>query len=601
MHKSRLQELCHQNLWSLPNYSIVKDGPDHVPHFTATVTVNGISFHTVASCKSSKEAQNEVAKIAFRHYTTPQESSTGSTSPSCSSSTSNELSASAIVEGLSQVSSNSESNGNTSIVGPCESSKKLDDSAIIKDSSQVPHSSQFPVGETMESEMQLYKNQLQSFAMKKNLGLPKYVCNLESTPLTRQFKASVTVGEQTYESPGFFRTVKEAEHAAAKAAFLSMSQGSHEEEAVIHKNLLQELCQKEGFVTPVYKTTSSGESHIPTFSSTVEVDGKLFGGIPAKTKKKAEMSAAKIAWFELKESRRTVLPAFCSTVDQMEVAAQEHTALHSQSMTSLDLNKNLKSNINPVLPPEFRSEYPRRENAGKEKQETGSSSQTRARDKETMDHSSSPQMSHSLLPEPTSDKGKLETGASSQKETMDHSTSPQMSVPLLSEPTSGKWKLETGASSRTPTRVKETMEYSTSPRMSVPLLAEPTSGKGKLETGASSSTLAYNEDGPGHSSPPGEDLERASPIVKKSDEIYAHLRDPFSEESDADSDSDRSVIDQRAHLPSVRSGCSLLCKRIMVYPRASDMKLPPGAIPLPIDDDMWIAVSLEFPDQENVG
>lgn len=52
---------------------------------------------------------------------------------------------------------------------------------------------------------------------------------------------------------------------------------------------------------PVYNTQRSGESHHPTFVSHVEVEGDLFFGQEAKTKKQAEMSAAKVAYMRLQE------------------------------------------------------------------------------------------------------------------------------------------------------------------------------------------------------------------------------------------------------------------------------------------------------------
>ncbi|KAG9439785.1 hypothetical protein H6P81_019950 [Aristolochia fimbriata] len=543
MYKTRLQELCHQKSWSLPKYETNKDGPDHVPCFAATVTVNGMSFHTLDSCKSSKEAQNEVARIAFVHFTAPH----APASPSGSCSTSNELSASAVGERFSQVSINSGSQRHTSIVGENVETGSLNESAITKDSSPVPNSSQYPVnalgvGETMETgEMQICKNQLQNFALKKNLGLPKYVCHHDGPPHACRFKALVTVGGQTYESPGFLRTVKEAEHAAAKAAFLSLSEGAHEEEAAIYKNLLQELCQKEGFPTPVYKTSVSGESHIPIFSSTVKVDGKLYAGVASKTKKKAEMSAAKVAWFELKERRQTVLPTTSLIVEQMEGPIPEHTQPLLQSVASLDLNQ-MKSYANPVLTPEFRSEYPSGGNTGKEQQEIKSSTTTPDHNKETMDHLTSPQ------------RDNLGVARAIDK--------------------------------------KAERIYECPPN---PLLRQPTPGERPPEARESSKTVACKREGPGHLAPLGQGLERASPNVKRSDEVYARLRDPFPE-YEAETQSYSSATDQRPQLPSARASCSLLCNRILVYPRASDMKLPPDASPLPIDDDMWIAVRLEYPE-----
>lgn len=69
MYKSKLQELCQKCNWALPKYTCLKDGPDHIPQFKASVVVGGINFDTITICKSSKEAYNEAAKLAFLHFT----------------------------------------------------------------------------------------------------------------------------------------------------------------------------------------------------------------------------------------------------------------------------------------------------------------------------------------------------------------------------------------------------------------------------------------------------------------------------------------------------------------------------------------------------
>lgn len=76
-----------------------------------------------------------------------------------------------------------------------------------------------------------------------------------------------------------------------------------QDDSGIYKTFLQALAQREGFSLPVYGTKSSGESHMPTFISTVEVGGNVFHGQKAKTKKQAEMSAAKVAYTSLQEGK----------------------------------------------------------------------------------------------------------------------------------------------------------------------------------------------------------------------------------------------------------------------------------------------------------
>ena len=50
-------------------YSTMKDGPDHYPRFNSSVSVNGLLFHSPFPSKSSKDAQNAAAKLAFLHFT----------------------------------------------------------------------------------------------------------------------------------------------------------------------------------------------------------------------------------------------------------------------------------------------------------------------------------------------------------------------------------------------------------------------------------------------------------------------------------------------------------------------------------------------------
>lgn len=54
---------------------------------------------------------------------------------------------------------------------------------------------------------------------------------------------------------------------------------------------------------PAYTTVNSGASHMPTFSSTVDVEGEKFCGNAGKSKKQAELSAAKVAYITLKERK----------------------------------------------------------------------------------------------------------------------------------------------------------------------------------------------------------------------------------------------------------------------------------------------------------
>ncbi|KAJ6349515.1 hypothetical protein OIU77_006989 [Salix suchowensis] len=122
----------------------------------------------------------------------------------------------------------------------------------------------------------LFKNQLQTYAQKRNFTLPKYSCERVGPPHAPLFKCRVTVNGQTYESREQFPILNRAEQAAAKAALSSLLPNGVEEDESFYKNRLQDLAQREG-------------------------QG-------AKTKKEAEMSAAKNAYTALKQ--RTYIICF---------------------------------------------------------------------------------------------------------------------------------------------------------------------------------------------------------------------------------------------------------------------------------------------------
>ena len=53
----------------------------------------------------------------------------------------------------------------------------------------------------------------------------------------------------------------------------------------------------------MYSTTRTGEAHVPIFVSTVMIEEEVFTGEEARSKKLAEISAAKVAYNTLKERK----------------------------------------------------------------------------------------------------------------------------------------------------------------------------------------------------------------------------------------------------------------------------------------------------------
>ncbi|KAI5079299.1 hypothetical protein GOP47_0004778 [Adiantum capillus-veneris] len=156
----------------------------------------------------------------------------------------------------------------------------------------------------------MYKNQLQELAQRSCFNLPCYTCIREGPDHAPRFKATVSFNGEVFESPGYYTTLRQAEHAAAEVALSTLSQRGPTQslaarildETGVCKNLLQETAQRAGLSLPVYTTIRSGPKHLPLFKCIVEIGGRHFKGEPAKTKKQAEKNAATAAWSALNQS-----------------------------------------------------------------------------------------------------------------------------------------------------------------------------------------------------------------------------------------------------------------------------------------------------------
>ncbi|KAA8536941.1 hypothetical protein F0562_029419 [Nyssa sinensis] len=155
----------------------------------------------------------------------------------------------------------------------------------------------------------MYKNQLQELAQRSCFNLPSYSCIREGPDHAPRFKATVNFNGETFESPTFCSTLRQAEHAAAEVALNTLANRGPSralaarvlDETGVYKNLLQETAHRAGLNLPVYTTVRSGPGHVPIFSCTVELAGICFSGEPAKTKKQAQKNAAIAAWSALKQ------------------------------------------------------------------------------------------------------------------------------------------------------------------------------------------------------------------------------------------------------------------------------------------------------------
>ena len=58
------------------------------------------------------------------------------------------------------------------------------------------------------------------------------------------------------------------------------------------KNVLSELAVIKNIPLPTYQFTNEGIAHCPTFTATVEINGKSYTGAPGNNKKEAARNAA---------------------------------------------------------------------------------------------------------------------------------------------------------------------------------------------------------------------------------------------------------------------------------------------------------------------
>ncbi|CAI0432770.1 unnamed protein product [Linum tenue] len=149
----------------------------------------------------------------------------------------------------------------------------------------------------------MYKSSLQIFCQRKKWMLPVYSATKDGPDHRPHFFATVTVNGTSFASEVAANSAKEAQNEAARVALLQLGSADASPSEISYKNLLQELAQKKCFLLPVYVTTRAGDVHASTFVSTVEVNQQVFTGIEARTKKLAEMSAANVAYTNLKECR----------------------------------------------------------------------------------------------------------------------------------------------------------------------------------------------------------------------------------------------------------------------------------------------------------
>ncbi|XP_020577227.1 double-stranded RNA-binding protein 8-like [Phalaenopsis equestris] len=154
----------------------------------------------------------------------------------------------------------------------------------------------------------VFKSRLQEYAQKVGIPTPVYDTLMEGPSHVPVFRSSVIVNNVKYDSlPGFFNR-KAAEQSAAEVALVELTKSGQITENIptVHetglcKNLLQEYAQKMNYAIPLYNCTRQATG-TNSFICTVEIHGIQYIGAAAKTKKEAEIKAARTALLAIQSS-----------------------------------------------------------------------------------------------------------------------------------------------------------------------------------------------------------------------------------------------------------------------------------------------------------
>lgn len=157
----------------------------------------------------------------------------------------------------------------------------------------------------------VFKSLLQEYAQKVGLPTPVYVTIKEGPSHQPSFKSTVILGGVRYDSLLGFLNRKAAEQSAAEIALMELSKCGESKESTfvpVHetglcKNLLQDYTQKMNYALPTYtcKRDDTPGKTLP-FSCSVEIGGIRYIGAAAKTKKEAEIKAARTALLAIRSS-----------------------------------------------------------------------------------------------------------------------------------------------------------------------------------------------------------------------------------------------------------------------------------------------------------